>query len=78
MYDFAILNSNGTQIFQKQNLKAINASDSQTVTFPSNEIYQIELNVRGTVQDDRTTSAPDTTRSGIARGYVVVPGFSFD
>ena len=48
------------------------------MTFPSNEIYQIELNVRGTVQDDRTTSAPDTTRSGIARGYVVVPGFSFD
>ena len=75
LYDFAILNSNGTQIYQKQNLTATNASDSQTVTFPSNEIYQIEVNVRGLVQDDGGAS-PDTTRSGIARGYVVVPEFS--
>jgi hypothetical protein len=75
LYDFAILNSNGTQLFQKQNLTATNASDSQTVTFPSNEIYQVEVNVRGLIQDDGGT-APDTTRSGIARGYVVVPEFS--
>jgi hypothetical protein len=75
LYDFAVLNSIGTQIYQKQNLTATNASDLQTVTFPSNEIYQIEVNVRGLVQDDGGAS-PDTTRSGIARGYVVVPEFS--
>jgi hypothetical protein len=76
LYDFAVLNSNGTQIFQKQNLTATNASDSQTVTFPSNEIYQIEVNVKGLVQQgDDEAAAPDTTRSGIARGYVVVPEF---
>jgi hypothetical protein len=76
LYDFAILNSNGTQIFQKQNLTATNASDYQTVTFPSNEIYQIEVNVKGLVQQgDDEAAAPDTTRSGIARGYVVVPEF---
>jgi hypothetical protein len=37
----------------------------------------IEVNVKGLVQQgDQATSAPDTTRSGIARGYVVVPEFS--
>lgn len=75
LYDFAVLNSNGSQVFQRQNLTAINASDSQTVTFPSNEIYQIEVNVKGIAQGDQGVT-PDTTRSGIARGYVVVPEFS--
>ena len=76
LYDFAILSPNGTQIFQKLNLRATNASDSQTVSFPSEEIYQMEVNVNGLIQDNQTALAPDTTRSGIARGYVVVPEFS--
>jgi hypothetical protein len=75
LYDFIILNSNGTQLLSKENLTATNASDSQTVTFPSNAIYQIEVNVKGIVRGEQT-AAPDTTRSGIARGYVVVPEFS--
>lgn len=75
LYDFIILNSNGTQLLSKENLTATNASDSQTVTFPSDAIYQIEVNVKGIVRAEQT-AAPDTTRSGIARGYVVVPEFS--
>jgi hypothetical protein len=75
LYDLVILNSNGTQVFQRQNITAINASDSQTVTFPSEEIYQIELNVKGLVPSNEASAAPDTTRSGIARGFVVVPEF---
>jgi hypothetical protein len=74
LYDFVILNSNGTQLLSKENLTATNASDSQTVTFPSDAIYQIEVNVKGIVRGEQT-AAPDTTRSGIARGYVVVPEF---
>ena len=76
LYDFIILNSNGTQLLSKENLTATNASDSQTVTFPSDAIYQIEVKVKGIVRGEQTTAAPDTTRSGIARGYVVVPEFS--
>ena len=75
LYDFVILDSNGTQLLSKENLTATNASDSQTVTFPSDAIYQIEVNVKGIVLGEQT-AAPDTTRSGIARGYVVVPEFS--
>jgi hypothetical protein len=75
LYDFVIINSNGTQLLSKENLTAINASDSQTLTFPSDMIYQIEVNVKGIVRGEQT-AAPDTTRSGIARGYVVVPEFS--
>jgi hypothetical protein len=75
LYDFIILNSNGTQLLSKENLTATNASDSQTVTFPSDAIYQIEVNVKGIVRGEQTAT-PDTTRSGIARGYVVVPEFS--
>ena len=76
LYDLIILNSNGTQLLSEENLTATNASDSQTVTFPSDAIYQIEVNVKGIVRGEQTTAAPDTTRSGIARGYVVVPEFS--
>jgi hypothetical protein len=73
LYDLIILDSNGTQIFKKENLTASNSSDSQTVTFPSDEIYQIEVNVKGLIKGPQETS--DMTRSGIGRGYVVVPEF---
>jgi hypothetical protein len=73
LYDLIILDSNGTQIFKKENLTASNSSDSQTVTFPSDEIYQIEVNVKGLIKGPQGT--PDMTRTGIGRGYVVVPEF---
>jgi hypothetical protein len=73
LYDLIILDSDGTQISKKENLTASNSSDSQTVTFPSDEIYQIEVNVKGLIKEEQGT--PDMTRSGIGRGYVVVPEF---
>jgi hypothetical protein len=73
-YDMAILDSNGTQVLKMDNLTAVNATDSREVSFPADAIYQIEVNVKGIIRDNQ--SSPDTTRSGVARGYVVVPEFS--
>ena len=73
-YNMAILDSNGTQVLKMDNLTAVNATDSREVSFPADTIYQIEVNVKGIISDNQ--SSPDTTRSGVARGYVVVPEFS--
>jgi hypothetical protein len=73
-YDMAILDANGTQVLKMDNLTAVNATDSREVSFPADAIYQIEVNVKGIIRDNQ--SSPDTTRSGVARGYVVVPEFS--
>jgi hypothetical protein len=53
-------------------LVAKNATDTQVVTFPSNDIYQIQLEIKQLLKAGQT---PDLTRNGIARGYVVVPEF---
>ena len=74
IYDMSILDANGTVVLKAENLTAVNSTDSQIITFPADKIYQIEVNVKGVL---RGADAPaDTTRSGIARGYVVVPEFS--
>jgi hypothetical protein len=73
-YDMAILDANGTQVLKMGNLTAVNATDSREVSFPADAIYQVEVNVKGIIRDNQ--SSPDTTRSGVARGYVVVPEFS--
>jgi hypothetical protein len=72
-YDMVILDKNGHPVITKQNLDAKNAADTQIITFPSNGIYQIQLQVKGLLNAGQT---PDLTRNGIARGYVVVPEFS--
>jgi hypothetical protein len=74
LYDMSILDANGTEVIRSENLTAVNSTDSQTVSFPADAIYQIEVDVKGLLRGDQ--SSPDTTRSGIARGYVVVPEFS--
>jgi hypothetical protein len=74
LYDMLILDANGTEVIRSENLTAVNSTDSQTVSFPADAIYQIEVDVKGLLRGDQ--SSPDTTRSGIARGYVVVPEFS--
>jgi hypothetical protein len=74
LYDMTILDSNGTEVIRSENLTAVNSTDSQTVSFPADAIYQIEVDVKGLFRGDQ--ASPDTTRSGIARGYVVVPEFS--
>jgi hypothetical protein len=74
IYDMSILDINGKEVLRAENLTAINSTDSQTITFPTDKVYQVEVNVKGVHGGD--DSSPDTTRSGIARGYVVVPEFS--
>jgi hypothetical protein len=61
-------------VLKAENLTAVNSTDSQIITFPADKIYQIEVNVKGVLRG--ADASPDTTRSGIARGYVVVPEFS--
>ncbi|HEU4445022.1 MAG TPA: hypothetical protein VFR94_10140 [Nitrososphaeraceae archaeon] len=74
IYDMSILDANGTVVLKAENLTAVNSTDSQIITFPADKIYQIEVNVKGVLRG--ADASPDTTRSGIARGYVVVPEFS--
>jgi hypothetical protein len=71
-YDMLILDKNSHPMITKQNLVARNATDTQIVTFPSNDIYQIQLEIKELLKAGQT---PDLTRNGIARGYVVVPEF---
>jgi hypothetical protein len=72
-YDMTILDKNGHTLITKPNLIAKNAADTQIVTFPSKDVYQIQLQIKGLLKTGQTT---DLTRNGIARGYVVVPEFS--
>jgi hypothetical protein len=71
-YDMVLLDKNGHNVITKQNLVAKNATDTQIVTFPSNDIYQIQLEIKELLKAGQT---PDLTRNGLARGYVVVPEF---
>jgi hypothetical protein len=71
-YDILILDKNGHVVITKQSLLAKNATDTQTVTFPAKDIYQVQLQINGLLKAGQT---PDLTRNGIARGYVVVPEF---
>jgi hypothetical protein len=71
-YDLSVLNENSTEVFSKTNLIAINGTDHQSVTFPANGIYHIQISVK---ELDRPGQVPDWTRNGTARGIVVVPEF---
>ncbi|HET7389309.1 MAG TPA: hypothetical protein VFJ51_00700 [Nitrososphaeraceae archaeon] len=71
-YDMTILDKNSHAIIAKPNLLAKNAVDTQTITFPAKDIYQIQLQIKGLQKTGQTT---DLTRNGIAKGYVVVPEF---
>jgi hypothetical protein len=53
-------------------LLAKNAADTETIVFPANQIYHMELQITGLVKAGQT---PDLTRNEVATGYVVVPEF---
>ena len=78
LYDLSVLNSNGTQIFEKKGLTAKNSQDTQAIRFPTPGTYQLVLTITGLQsQPDEESGTPppvDRTRNGIARGTVVVPG----
>ena len=71
MYDLLILDNNGTLVINKEGLIANGSNDTQTLLFPADGRYQLELHINGLITSDQDT--PDLTRNGIARGYVFVP-----
>jgi hypothetical protein len=59
-------------VYSEENLVAQGGSDSQTLTFPADETYTVEVEVKSVTRDGQS---PDLTRNGIARGTVIVPEF---
>src|ERR687893_1203538 len=72
-YNLRILDNNGSQVYAQTGLVAAGGTGTQTVDFPANENYRMEIEVTGIARDGQTL---DQTRNGIARGVVVVPEFS--
>jgi hypothetical protein len=72
-YNIRVLDNNGSQVYSQTGLVAEGGTDTQTIDFPANENYRMEIQVTGIARDGQTI---DQTRNGIARGTVVVPEFS--
>ena len=72
-YNLRILDNNGSQVYAQTGLVAAGGTGTQTVDFPANENYRMEIEVTGIARDGQSL---DQTRNGIARGVVVVPEFS--
>lgn len=70
LYNLRILDLGGTEVFSLAGQTASGGTDTQTIDFPTNDEYRIEVRVDGLVQDGQ---AADRTRNGVARGIVVVP-----
>jgi len=70
-YNLRIFDLNGTQVYSESNLVAQGGEGTQTINFPRDETYRLEVEVTGIVTD----RGVDMTRNGIARGMVVVPEF---
>jgi hypothetical protein len=71
-YDLRIFDPSGNQVYFVADQVAENGSDTQTMMFPVDEIYRIEVEVKAITGNGQS---PDLTRNGIARGTVVVPEF---
>lgn len=72
LYDLTILDTDGQTVYTKQDITANDGTDTQTIDFPSNKNYRVQIQVEGLMTDGQTL---DKTRAGIARGLVVVPEF---
>lgn len=72
MYAIRIVDIQGNEVYKSPDLTAKAGTDIQSVDFPDNANYRIEVDVKGLVQDGQPA---DNTRNGIARGIVVVPEF---
>ncbi len=68
-YDLKILDKNGNSAFSKIDLNAVGAVNSQTINFPNNGVYTLEIDIKSITINGKT----DSSRLGIARGYVVIP-----
>ena len=68
-YDIQILDKDQSVLWSKTDAIASQGSDTQTVSLPSNGIYQITVKVKSIT----TNGFPDTSRIGTARGNIVIP-----
>ena len=68
-YDLKILDKSGNVAFSKTNLNAVGAIDTESINFANNGIYTLEIDIKSITINGKT----DTSRLGIARGYVVIP-----
>ena len=72
-YSLNILDNNGKSVYSKDNLTAKGGTDTQTINFPSNERYNVQVAVKGLMNQGQ--QQVDKTRNGVARGIVIVPEF---
>lgn len=70
-YDLSVKTGNGKEIVSQDNNTAINGISNQTLSLPSEGTFNLEVEVKSLKVVNQTL--PDTTRNGIARGFVVVP-----
>lgn len=71
-YSLRIVDLNGAEVHNKSDLVAEGGTSTQTIDFPRNENYRVEVEITGIAKEGQPT---DETRNGIARGIVVVPEF---
>ena len=69
-YNLTILDSEGKEVIKKENLVATNGTDSQNLIFPESGRYQIEIFVESLKYVGQAFI--DTSRAGVARGFVIV------
>lgn len=70
-YDLSVKTGTGEEIVSQNNITAINGISNQTLSLPSEGIFNLEVEVKSLKVVNQTL--PDTTRNGIARGFIVVP-----
>lgn len=70
-YDLRIIDGEGGEVLALTDQVAEGGIDSQQITFPADQAYRIEVEVKAIAAGQ----TPDLTRNGIARGIVVVPEF---
>jgi hypothetical protein len=69
-YNLRVFDNNGSQVYTQTGLVAAGGTGTQTIDFPANENFRMEVEVTGIARDGQSI---DQTRNGIARGTVVVP-----
>lgn len=69
-YDLSIRTTKGEEIIKKNNITTINGISNQSISLPSKGIFNLEVEVKSLKVPNLTSL--DTTRKGIARGFVVV------
>jgi hypothetical protein len=72
LYDLRVVDDQGNEVYKLADQTANGGAATQTMTFPADKVYRIEVAVKA-LQSAGTT--PDLTRNGVARGTVVVPEF---